>query len=105
MSYSRDAQALALSHGAPDTAIDSLRTRDMLLSILKEANIEKDICEDVADTCALSNLNALALASGLMDVQTVAVTCYLTTEEADVRASLYPLHYVLPSSVCSKDDW
>ena len=84
MSYSRDAQALAASNNAPEDAMDALRTRNVLLGILKDANIEKDIREDVADACELSNLDALALASGLMDVATVAEDCFLTTDEAEV---------------------
>ena len=60
----------------------------MLLSILKDANIADDICEDVADTCDLNSLNALALASGLIDVSAVADMCYLTKDEAEVRSAV-----------------
>jgi hypothetical protein len=86
MSYAREAQALALKFGGPEAAIDSLRTRDMLLNILQEAKIEHDICEDVADACELNSLTALALASGLMDKAVVAELCYLTKDEAEVSA-------------------
>jgi hypothetical protein len=68
--------------------MDALRTREVLLSILTSANIEKDICEDVADACELSNLDALAIASGLMAIAEVAEQCFLTTDEADVRSML-----------------
>lgn len=83
--FDRNAQALALKYGAAESAIDALRTRELLLSILKDANIEDDICEDVADTCDLNSLNALALASGLVEVAAVADMCYLTKDEAEVR--------------------
>lgn len=97
MSYSRDAQALALTHGAEESAIDALRQRETLLQILTDANIEKDICEDVVDACEISSLNALALASGLMDTATVADLCYLTTDEADVRSLSKCVDFILPS--------
>ena len=93
MSHTRDAQALALSHGAPEAAVDALRTRDLLLSILTEANIEHDIREDVADACEINSLCALAFASGLLDVAAVADLCFLTTDEADVRY-IFTLHHI-----------
>lgn len=79
---------MALSHGAPEAAVDALRTRDVLLNILSEANVEHDIREDVADACEINNLSALALASGLLDVAAVADLCFLTHDEADVRPRL-----------------
>lgn len=81
---SRQAHELALKHGAEPDDIEQLCSREALLSILTEANIEADICEDVADTCDLSNLNALSIASGLLDTEQIAQYCFLTKDEAEV---------------------
>jgi hypothetical protein len=97
MSYAREAQSLALKHGAPEAAIDSLRTRDTLLSILQDAKIDHGICEDVADACELNSLTALALASGLMDKAVVAELCYLTTDEAEVSCPVQASSLARPS--------
>jgi hypothetical protein len=103
--FSREAYELALKHGAEQKAIDKLTTRDALLSILTDANIEADICEDVADTCDLSNLNALAIASGILDAQQIAQFCFLTNDEAEVL-----LPWLLTTCVgnvheCAKEWW
>lgn len=82
--YSKDAHALALKNGAEPGNIEQLCSRESLLSILTDANIEADICEDVADTCDLSNLNAFALASGLLSIEQIAQFCFLTKDEAEV---------------------
>lgn len=79
-----DAYQVALQHGAKDEDIQKLRTREALMQILQEANIEEDICEDVVDACDISNLDALAIASGLFTVNEVADTCFLTKDEAEV---------------------
>ena len=82
--YSKDAHELALKSGAEPGDIEQLCSREALLSILTDANIEDDICEDVADTCDLSNLNALAIASGLLSIEQIAQFCFLTKDEAEV---------------------
>lgn len=82
--YSTEAHQLALSTGASAPDLENLCNREALLSILTDANIEQDICEDVCDTCELSNLNALTIASGLLSVEQVAKFCFLTKDEAEV---------------------
>lgn len=67
--------------------MDALRSKDELLGVLKQSNIDKDIWEDIADACDLGDLSALALASGLLDVKTVEQDLFLTADEADVRRS------------------
>lgn len=83
----RDAYQLALRHGATDEKIQALMNRDALLTILQEANIEADICEDVADACDINDLDALIFASGLLSVNDVADACFLTKDEAEVCPS------------------
>jgi hypothetical protein len=83
-SYSRDAQELALEHGAPEVSMTELCQRSTLLNILQDANIEADICEDIAQTCELINLNALCIASGLLSINKIANLCFLTDDEAEV---------------------
>lgn len=85
--YSTEAHQLALSTGASAPDLENLCSREALLSILTDANIEQDICEDVCDTCELSNLNALTIASGLLSVEQVAKFCFLTKDEAEVVLS------------------
>eukprot|EP00892_Ulva_mutabilis_P002810 jgi/Ulvmu1/1252/UM109_0050.1 len=80
----RDAYQLALRHGGTDEKIQALMDRDTLLTILQEANIEADICEDVADACDINDLDALIFASGLLSVNDVAEACFLTKDEAEV---------------------
>lgn len=82
--YSRDAHELAMSTGASAAAIETLCTREALLGILTDANIESDICEDVCDSCELNSLNALAIASGLLSKDVIAELCFLTKDEAEV---------------------
>ena len=97
----RDARALALSHGASEDAVDALRSKDVLLGILKQTNIDKDIWEDVLDACDLGNLSALALASGLLDVKTAEQDLFLTADEADVRilhSDVFPMPYVIETA-------
>lgn len=79
-----DAYQVALKHGAKDEQIQALRTREALLEILQETNIESDICEDVADACEINDLDALAIASGLLTTDEVAESCFLTKDEAEV---------------------
>ena len=87
--YSTEAHQLALSTGASAPDLENLCSREALLSILTDANIEQDICEDVCDTCELSNPNALTIASGLLSVEQIAKLCFLTNDEAEVcRESL-----------------
>lgn len=89
-----DAYQVALQHGAKDEDILALRTREALLEILQETNIEADICEDVADACELNDLDALAIASGLLSVDQVAESCFLTKDEAEV------ISFVISVSSC-----
>lgn len=83
----RDAYQLALQHGATDRDIRALMERDTLLTILQEANIEEDICEDVADACDINDLDALIFASDLLSIDDVAENCFLTKDEAEVCRS------------------
>lgn len=95
-----DAYQVALQHGAKDEDILALRTRDALLEILQETNIEADICEDVADACEINDLDALAIASGLLSVDEVAESCFLTKDEAEVNPFLVPVAFVLVAGAC-----
>jgi hypothetical protein len=90
MDYAKEASELALTHGAPEAAMAALRTRDTLLNILEEANVEKEICEDVADTCEMYDLDALTIASGILDREKIAEMCYLTIAEAEVCSGPVP---------------
>ena len=91
----------ALKHSAEPHAIEALQTRDTLLQILTEANIQADICEDVADTCDLSNLNALAIASGLLSTDKIAQHCFLTKDEAEVGNLLFSSPACMPALVAA----
>jgi hypothetical protein len=83
-SFSNQAHCLALQHGATAADIEKLCSREALLSILTEANVAQDICEDVCDTCELSNLSAITIASGVLSTEQIAEFCFLTNDEAEV---------------------
>jgi hypothetical protein len=88
--YSTEAHSLALRCGASATEVEKLCSREALLSILTDANIEQDICEDVCDTCELGNLNAITIASGVLSTEQIAQFCFLTKDEAEACTHSVP---------------
>ena len=58
------------------------QSRAFMIGLLRDAKVDEEIVEDIADACELAEFSVFSLASDEIPVKTLAEKLYLTKQEA-----------------------
>ena len=58
------------------------QSREFMIGLLRDAKVDEEIVEDIADACELAEFSVFSLASEEIPVKTLAEKLYLTKQEA-----------------------